>query len=987
MTPSKDAVLEDPDQSNSGSETGANYNSAAPSVAALPHSNTSFADLDGSSVQKKPPHPLEHRLSQRTVSREGSLLLRHPTPDLQSLQGAYIGNVERLEQSAERLSLSSDIEEEIRRLQWEQKKSASRSSSRRTTYSGKDIITSASPRQLSGNLQAVGSIQSLNSAARSGRISFSTHATSPIDSYRSPSWPHHSPLQYQTSINDRHTMIPGQESQTRTSEPSPVDSRGTTEDQTTNLIHITDNEMVASPVKLEAPKPRHVIPESHTALAPPGNGEPDRPMTAVSADSYQQRMQLFADFDGVHIPADGSTCPTPNSNHIVHNQRSVPSLRQSSLKSEFPIIEEHNPPPENLVYYPAPVPMMLNLPQRLSKAPQVSPRDKRRSQFDGASMFAGARRSMMGLPEARNEECGPPGVDDILRRKRLNLPPQLRAELFFELKPLQQHVEMKGESAVATLDSILDASAHAPISAFIDHPIVGESGAAIYAKSHAKKSTTTLVQPLDRRKSWSSLKILKHGQSRATLADGSDTKRQSTAIDARSLSQTRDWSAQWVEGHTPSGDHLVSTELGDSEMPTSGRDEDHLSHGNDLLVAEAPADENDEGEDRQSYTGPPTTLLAELQMRKQEQQQRGRTAATAFPNGMHSTLLEMDAVAQVQRQSRQKKHIALAWEDPRSLPPGAVEVNNDEDVPLGMLYQGAKAMPGRPFARLDDNQPLGLIAKRSMEDNEPLSQRRARLTRKPVPARNLSPGKRGSVYTLELPGLTDVNSNNDAEDESETLAQRARRLRNPEEKQRSGFLGTGFLDEVMSPFGGPVEQPKPSNSKISPTPDPEETLTQRRKRLQAEKEAKSRTAETGISDEHRTTASAIHTMADILQARRPAAIRTVSSDSKSNKAKLISPSDLNPIPSVGIDRRTSLDDSQRLSGSGFPAVLRPSEASTDYFNQPIITQNAGVWVNPRPLRGNTMDFTGYPGVTPPGQQELVDSKQRAMIDRWRQSVI
>ena len=43
--------------------------------------------------------------------------LRHPTPDLQSLQGAYIRNIVNLERSAEELSAGgSDIGEEIRKM-------------------------------------------------------------------------------------------------------------------------------------------------------------------------------------------------------------------------------------------------------------------------------------------------------------------------------------------------------------------------------------------------------------------------------------------------------------------------------------------------------------------------------------------------------------------------------------------------------------------------------------------------------------------------------------------------------------------------------------------------------------------------------------------------------------------------------------------------------------------------------------------------------
>ena len=53
--------------------------------------------------------------------------LHHPLPDLQSVQGAYVGNISRLEEHAERMSeAGSDLNEEIRKLHTELKRSDSR---------------------------------------------------------------------------------------------------------------------------------------------------------------------------------------------------------------------------------------------------------------------------------------------------------------------------------------------------------------------------------------------------------------------------------------------------------------------------------------------------------------------------------------------------------------------------------------------------------------------------------------------------------------------------------------------------------------------------------------------------------------------------------------------------------------------------------------------------------------------------------------------
>jgi hypothetical protein len=75
-------------------------------------------------------------VSQPTATRspdKSNVDLRHPVPDLdrQSLQGAYVGNIERLEEHAERMSEhGSDLGEEIRKLHTELKRSDSRRSSR-----------------------------------------------------------------------------------------------------------------------------------------------------------------------------------------------------------------------------------------------------------------------------------------------------------------------------------------------------------------------------------------------------------------------------------------------------------------------------------------------------------------------------------------------------------------------------------------------------------------------------------------------------------------------------------------------------------------------------------------------------------------------------------------------------------------------------------------------------------------------------------------
>jgi hypothetical protein len=109
--------------------------------------------------------------------------LRHPIPDLQSLQGAYVGNIERLEDHAERMSESgSDLGEEIRRLHTELK----RSDSRRQSFDQPARQFSTRSRGVSTSSHAA-SIVDLNGNARWGGYSPGGYVTSPGGSLRSGS--------------------------------------------------------------------------------------------------------------------------------------------------------------------------------------------------------------------------------------------------------------------------------------------------------------------------------------------------------------------------------------------------------------------------------------------------------------------------------------------------------------------------------------------------------------------------------------------------------------------------------------------------------------------------------------------------------------------------------------------------------------------------------------------------------------------------------
>ncbi|MCJ1284376.1 hypothetical protein MMC26_003707 [Xylographa opegraphella] len=806
------------------------------------HSSPIYARVSG---------PLDEHPPIRTVSRESSTRLRHPTPDLQSLQGAYVGNVERLEETAERLSLSSDIGEELRKIKSEQKRSESRSSSIRAAQVGQSALRPSLSRQFSSTSNPSTSIQGINSLARSGGFS-NGYIASPIGSFRSMSWSHHSPRPRQTSQADRLSRVeePDREDRPREADQMELES-------SPRQLRVTNPERKETPVGFQdsgEDRPhgdlQHVQQQTVDTLL-------ERPTTGLSTDTFQQGMHLFADFDGVHLQSDPCLATTPHEHPTLNHPSSLLPVDQTPPQGKHRSALEAPLGSENMIYYPAPVPVMLNLPQKLSKRPPASRRDQRNSQIKDA--IFGQRESTIGPPEESEErENGNNSHLNLSRQELAALPPQLRAEMFFEHKPIQQNVTIKGDSAVATLDSILDASAFAPVSAFVDHPIVGQVGKEVYGKVTARKS---MLEPqestINKRRSMSSLNMLKECLSSATLLDA---KSRNASMASGIIVGT----SERAKPHSENREVSIASE-GTQRSSRMAGEEDLDDEDSDVDLApeemELPGDHNEpmeEEEEDAMYTGAPTTLLAELQLRKQQQKLRVRNAATDFPNGMHSTLLQLDAVAQVQRQSRKHKHITLAWEDPL-IRNATAENEADENVPLGVLYPSHKTPLHEPAGWHDEDQPLGLIAKRAMEDNEPLSRRRARLKGAPT-------GPRDSTYTLDIPGLTTPTAATETADpDTETLAQRLRRLKSQGHLSPTAPYpqGSDLLHDVLSPFGGPLPPPLPKNRV---TPDPDETLGQRRKRLQAEKEAGAAAA----------APQPRYSMADILHARRPGVPRSAS---------------------------------------------------------------------------------------------------------------
>ncbi|KAH7396523.1 hypothetical protein DE146DRAFT_40051 [Phaeosphaeria sp. MPI-PUGE-AT-0046c] len=799
------------------------------------------------------PPPVAHPVPARSPEKLNAAL-RHPIPDLQSLQGAYVGNIERLEEHAERMSESgSDLGEEIRKLHTELK----RSDSRRESLDEPSRQLSTRSRNVSVSSHA-NSIVDVNGAARWGGYSPAGYVTSPVGSLRSGSWSAPSTsVQRQRSESkasrlgqvvhpdeimderDNYLAHPGSPKSLR-SAPLAVHSPDSPPPQNTRRVSSFTRKYdeIANELRHELrnsvhlDQPAHHSDEQHSEeyrRYVTRDDYPDRPPTAASTDTSRQARTLWHDFDGAHCP-DTVLEEAPTPTRGAHS-------RHSSYGSMLRMPEQPSqgapPPNDAMVFYPAPVPRMLNLPKRLSQLPTSDVQARRRTQVLD-HMQAENRKSAPMIGDMVGEEPKPARKS---RQSMLNLPPQLRASAYFDnhVAPAQEYA-VQGESAEDTLDSILNASARAPVSAFTDHPFAGSVGPEVYGPEHRRKTSklAEVPPPLAETRRRSSFMMLdtKRNSSGDPL---NKLKKRNSSADMNLLilkaSESRMSLTDELDEH---GDYARGPDDGNTTQRKSledvdGRNPDDVyndQHMNDELEEEER--EEEEEVDEPQYYGAPTTLLAELQLRKAKQKTRNMNYATLVEQGnmpTHRTLLELDDIAEKEKQKRLKKKVNLAWE-------AQGDDDSDDDVPLGVLYQ-------KPKQQNDWDRPIGLIAQRELEDAEPLSRRRARLHA--TSSNKLRPSP--SQLHLGVPTTTTPGPETD-EDEGETLGERMRRLREKKEIDaalgddiRKSTISMDFASEMMSKFGVAEGADKAQNAP-QPTPSPgaeeEETLGQRRARLQAE---------------------------------------------------------------------------------------------------------------------------------------------------------
>jgi hypothetical protein len=982
--------------------------------------------LDTQPIIPREPYSVPAQVSVPTPTREPSFR-----------KGAYTGNILRLEQSAEKMSEGgSDIGEEIRKMN-ELERQRSRQNSIQSSHQGEFGTGRTTPMapldttrsRASSHAQ---SVVEANNTARWGGYSPNAYITSPVGSVRSHgSWN----MGRKPSVSSKLSQMvePIQEGRPLDSPLAPsLRSPMSIPSMSRQVSHASVSSFGARYDKISAQIQEQL---DDVPATPPHNsqfsgldfteegaqeGEEQRDGTVTpptrprSNDTFQEAELAFKDFDGVHyLPETEEIVKVDEEGNEVRRVSARTSSGTLSMEAATLLRQPNSrpmsfampPPAENTTYYPAPVPRMLNLPKRLSQLPSANVYNRGRNQVlsempPGSRMsvpwlsqtdlngYGGERRS--GSGEQPGDHPRPALNQRMSMANMQNMPPQLRASVFFEQQGIPQDVEIQNRSAVATLEDILNASATAPVSAFTDHPYAGDVSRSTFAaeRPNARHSTATLVAQasnaeaaeaknlkrrttslggllkrtssadqlgdvLKRPGSRSSMSMLdfngggKKLQKRKSRASMLDMQQEEDDTVPKTPGAEADLSGE-LEGRAENGSPLEERRLADQSRPVTAMSGGQVMTENEQIVEdfrEAAADEGaeDDAEHEASFVQP-ATLLAELQVRKAQLKSRNRTAATAFPQGMHSTLLQMDAVEEITIRKRRQQRVALAWEDPAMRQNEEGRGDEDDDVPLGVLYPSKNGLINRKMGDESDwNRPLGLMEKRELENNEPLSSRRNRLRGGPALPRNLGPSSgrapvpltsRQSQINLavEPEAAAEAEPEKEEADDGETLGQRLKRLRTkdaldnaignldvpPKDGERPAST---WSNDILNQFAGidPVanadaSDPNAASSTVPQSTPPtqeeleNETLGQRRARLQREREA-AEAAGTAPEATARPVIRSTNSMADLLAANPSGASRKITKDHQPARGTLLHASEQEKAK----NRRSILQTNMRSS--------------------------------------------------------------------------
>lgn len=453
-------------------------------------------------------------------------------------------------------------------------------------------------------------------------------------------------------------------------------------------------------------------------------------------------------------------------------------------------------------------------------------------------------------------------------------------------------IEVTQTSPVETLDRILNDSANAPVTNSTVRP---HTSSDVQRHSHRRTFSKNFPEQKKKRSSRSLFRFYKRDPS-PTVRPESAATRLSRPTEAEAADTRENMALQ----------SDVANEL-DGEM-------DHSE------------------EDVRDYMGPPNTLMAELETRKHELQHRTRTAPDSM--GLRSTLLQLDAVAQKLSERRRNTPTTMTWNHN-----GHIN-DNDDDVPLGVLFP---EKPGIPV----DTRPLGLMEKRELEENEPLSGRCARLRGEQPPSLSSRPS---TMYLPDFQNSTEPDSGG----EEETLAQRTKRLK--AKNRSSTATGSDFTSEVLAEIShlkGSAQEGEMA---------PEETLAELRSRLQ------------------RDSKPQLNRYANVPRTRRSMGSVSLMHPFTTARKSSYEPA----IHHVPIYSQYGYNAS-RPSMHQMPVPVPPNYGHPNSYGYGMTHHPNNSSYSDAALGTNRMNYY-YPNMETPVPVGG-GLKQREMIDRWRQSVI
>ena len=480
--------------------------------------------------------------------------------------------------------------------------------------------------------------------------------------------------------------------------------------------------------------------------------EADKVPVQVPGSFSEDNGCYFANFDGEYHHQDlvGGDHNFEKGNNDFTNDVSANNY-YASLRS---VIDART-------HYPAPVPRLLNLPFRLSQNISATSNIRYNHKNSNPSLelkdYTNSDAAASPINPVNNVEAF--NKDSKRKTKIGSLPPQLRASTYFHRDFKLPEVNTINSSAIEALDCMLENASKASSSVTnenLDANNVEDRHEGSHGVAHSRKDDIDFLmkkQEEEPRKYWGRFSLFKK-KSRF------DEMKPNTDIDS-------------ISNYDSIRQGLIDTGL--TEGHSSGN-----HHSRSKLIHENGPDTDNSNLPSEHIEGAPNTLLAELNKRKTYQKHRTRNVLTGYPNGIRSTLLELDAIAQIEKKRRDEQRVQLAWEESDNNPVLIDQVDeSDDNVPLGLIFSkrsAHKRQSGR--GTMDENYLPGLIQSSYLEDNEPLSMRRFRLKGKHLDLSRFQTLK----HDERIQPLKDLETSA-SEDENETLTQRLKKLKERERER------------------------------------------------------------------------------------------------------------------------------------------------------------------------------------------------------------